>query len=91
MDLLLSVYKLCSSFKIKIKTIEEIYRNTSKDKELIEIFYKWCNEVFSCEQGIEIEDISQLEGLFIKLFEKRKILKSEENVLNSKGEKSIVL
>lgn len=35
MDLLLCIYKLCSSFKIQIKTIEEIYQEISQDKQLI--------------------------------------------------------
>ncbi len=91
MDLLLSIYKLCSSYKIEIKTIEETYQQISQDKKLIESYYKWCNEVFKCEQGIQVENISQLMDLFVKLFENRKA-SSAEDVLNSeKIEQSIIL
>jgi len=43
MELLLSIYKLCSSFKIQIKTIESIYQEICQDKQLIENYYKWCS------------------------------------------------
>jgi hypothetical protein len=81
MDLLLCIYKLCSSFKIQIKTIEEIYQEISQDKKLIENYYKWCSDAFKCEQGIEVDEISQLIDLFGKLFNNR--ANSDSNILES--------
>jgi hypothetical protein len=63
---------LCPLFKIQIHTIEEIYQEAGEDNILMGNYYKWCNEVFKCEQGIEVEDIAELEVLFVKLFDSRK-------------------